>query len=376
LQQQKLGTNLYHRLCCLLLFFVAASASFQGSYTKWHFREAGVLYGGGNTPDRRFDLGELITGTAERPFVYRQMLPTLANWIDRATPTGIKERAYAWAQGEKRVSGILRDSPLAADPLFFVRYSVVYFGTFLFAWLATCAMYLVCKAAGIPPVVREFAPVVMILLMPYFQTRGGYFYDYPELAFLALAVWMSMKFPWGWMLPVAALAAWNKESFLFFVPTLYPLLRKRTSQRQAMLGTALLGLVSGAVYVALRVRFAQNPGATVLHMWEEQFEFFLLPKNYIDWEKTYGIPGFRALTILPLVMIVWTVWRGWKRLPVEIQRHGQIAAALNLPLFFLFCKPGELRDLSLLYVTFLLLLAVNMASAPVEGPASLSETSA
>jgi hypothetical protein len=108
LQQQKLGTNLYHRLCCLLLFFVAASASFQGSYTKWHFREAGVLYGGGNTPDRRFDLGELITGTAERPFVYRQMLPTLANWIDRATPTGIKERAYAWAQGEKRVSGILR----------------------------------------------------------------------------------------------------------------------------------------------------------------------------------------------------------------------------------------------------------------------------
>jgi hypothetical protein len=35
--------------------------------------------------------------------------------------------------------------------------------------------------------------------------------------------------------------------------------------------------------------------------------------------------------------------------------------ALNFPLFLLFCAPGELRDLSMLYVTLLLLVAASLA---------------
>jgi hypothetical protein len=42
-----------------------------------------------------------------------------------------------------------------------------------------------------------------------------------------------------------------------------------------------------------------------------------------------------------------------------MRRHGKFAAAINLPLYFLFGNPGELRALSMLYVTFLLLIAVN-----------------
>jgi hypothetical protein len=43
-----------------------------------------------------------------------------------------------------------------------------------------------------------------------------------------------------------------------------------------------------------------------------------------------------------------------------MQRHAQIAAIVNFPLFILCCVPGELRDLSLLYVTLLFLLAANL----------------
>ena len=71
---------------------------------------------------------------------------------------------------------------------------------------------------------------------------------------------------------------------------------------------------------------------------------------------------FRAFTLIPLALLVWTVWRGWKLLPKPFQRHGQIAAAINLPLFFLFCQPGEMRDLSMLYIVFLLLLAMNITA--------------
>jgi len=36
-----------------------------------------------------------------------------------------------------------------------------------------------------------------------------------------------------------------------------------------------------------------------------------------------------------------------------IQRHTQIAAVINFPLFILFCGAGELRNLSFLYIAFL-----------------------
>jgi hypothetical protein len=81
-------------------------------------------------------------------------------------------------------------------------------------------MYLVCKSVGYAPATAALSAIVMILLMPYFLSVGGYLYDYPELAFLALAVWMALNFDWWWMIPVVALATWNKESFLAFIPAL------------------------------------------------------------------------------------------------------------------------------------------------------------
>jgi hypothetical protein len=47
-------------------------------------------------------------------------------------------------------------------------------------------------------------------------------------------------------------------------------------------------------------------------------------------------------------------------LPLHFRRFSKIAAVINVPLFFLFCSGGELRDLSMLYVPFLLLIGVNI----------------
>ena len=166
------------------------------------------------------------------------------------------------------------------------------------------------------------------------------------------------------MLPLVAVATWNKESFLLIIPTLFPILRQKSSRVSALIGTGALALASAGVYFNLRLRFQGNPGGTVLHEWRDQLRFLAHPLNFLRWEKTYGIPAFKAFTLIPLILIVWTAFRGWRRLPLEIQRHGQIAALINFPLFFLFCAPGEIRDLSLLYIVFLLLLAANFTAEP------------
>lgn len=350
------ASKLYYRLCCCALFFVAAAASFNGYYDKWHFREAGTS---ASMPGASFDA--MADGTARRPFVYRQMLPMLASWIDLRVPERAKDSLYETRLYSGRLfREDLIDSPMARDRTWFLRYWIVYAMAFLFAWIAVFAMYLAGKAAGYPPAAAALAAISMILLIPYFLTRGGFYFDYPELAFLALGVWMALKFDWWWIIPVAALATWNKESFLLFIPALYPLLRLRSSRPNALAGTAVLGLVCAGVYCLIWLHFRHNPGGTVEFHFLDQLQFLRDPSNLLARERTYGLTTFKSFSLLPLALIVWTAWRGWRSLPRAVQRHAQIAAAINFPLFFLFCAPGELRDLSLLYITLLLLLAANI----------------
>lgn len=349
-------SKLYYRAGCLVLFFVTAAAAFNGYYDKWHFREAGT-----ETYMANASLEAMLDGTAVRPYVDRQLLPMLANWIDRQIPEETKDSLYAAElyNGKLFREGFI-DSPLAQSRIYFLRYWIVYVAVFLFAWIAVHAMYLAGKAAGYPSAASALAAIGTILLLPYFQTRGGFFYDFPELAFLALAVWMALKFDWWWMVPVVALAAWNKESFLLFIPALYPLLRRRTSRTSALAGTAALGLICAAVYGLLRLRFQHNPGGTVEMHLMDQLNYMMHPSNLLLREKTYGLLVLQGFNPLLWVLVAWTVSRGWRFLPPAIRRHAQIAAIINFPLYFLLCVPGELRDLSLLYVTFFLLLAANL----------------
>jgi hypothetical protein len=204
-----------------------------------------------------------------------------------------------------------------------------------------------------------FAPVVMILLLPYLMTGGGFFYDYPELAFFALAVWVALRFRWWWLIPIAALGTWSKETFLLFLITLYPLLRRNASRGTAVFRVGALCAVSLAVLIPVRLHFAQNPGGGMGAWWPRQMSFYLHDLFFAT-EETYGVRMLSASTLLPMALLAWTAVRGWRELPTAIRRHAQIAAAINLPLYIFFCNPGELRNLSMLYVVLLLLIAANV----------------
>ena len=351
-----LPPSLYYRIGCLVLFFIAAAASFNGFYDKWQFREVGST-----NYSQSASLDAVLDGTAARPYVYRQLLPVLANWIDSKVPEHAKDRLFALISHPVHAFvGGFASSPLLQSRAYFLRYLVVYFSVFLSAWISVHAMYQVGKAAGAKPASAALAAIAMILVLPYFFASGGYYYDYPELAFLMIVTWMAFKADWWWIVPVAAAATLNKESFLLFIPSLYPLLRTRNPRAKAITGTVALGCVCAAVSFWLRLKFQHNPGGTVEIHWKDQINFFLHPMGQFHRERTYGLDLFKSFNLFSLGMIVWTVVRGWRLLPRSIQRHAQIAVAINLPLWFLFCYPGELRDLSLIYGAFLLLLTTNL----------------
>jgi hypothetical protein len=202
----------------------------------------------------------------------------------------------------------------------------------------------------------------MVLLIPYGETIGGYAYDYPEFAFLALAVYLALRFPWWVLIPFVLLGTWNKESFLLFLPTLYPLVRMKSSRLVSLLAIAVLCVASASVYLLIKPWFAHNGGGSLEFHLLDQLRQGLNPKTLLaQGEWTYSVPMLRVYSVYFLALVAWTAWRGWADLHSSIRFHTLIALAINLPLYILFCAVGELRDLSMLYVPLMLLIAANIA---------------
>jgi hypothetical protein len=354
------SSRVYYRVCCFVLFFVAASASLSGYYQKWHFAEADVA-----GDDSWASIEGMLDGTAHRPSVYRQLLPTTADWLDRVVPEKTKDWLDGQQSGDEGTSGYtisaISASATANDPRYAFRYVVIYGETFLFSLLAVYAMYLVCVALEVARPGAVFAPVILILLLPYLMARGGFFYDYPELALFALAVWVALRFRWWWLIPIVALGTWNKETFLLFIATLYPLLRRSGTRVETALRVGALGVVSAGVLVPTLLRFAHNAGGGGGTWWRGQLDFLLSGRTLLfATEETYGVRMLSAYTVLPMALLVWTAVRGWKDLPPVMQQQARIAAAINIPLYIIFCNPGEMRNLSMLYLALLLVIAANV----------------
>ncbi|HEY3628904.1 MAG TPA: hypothetical protein VGL00_21620 [Terracidiphilus sp.] len=351
-------SRLYYPLCLFVLFFATAAASFHGYYSAQGLHD--FTFG---DPHAKWTFESDVDGTDLRPFVFRQMLPFAVNWVDSRFSEKAKDKLY----NLRGRNGLLFreriiDSPIARDRQYFLRYWLMYGLIFLFAWLSAYAMYWLAKALGFPPAAAALASISIMIVLPYIQAGEGHTYDYPELAFMALAALMAIKVDWWWLAPLTALATFNKESFLLFVVCLYPLIRQRTSRANALIGTGVLACIAVAVNLAVRYHFRNNPGSALeIHLSQQLAGLLrLVEPRHMVMAKTYGIWAFPTQNLLTLVLIVWTVARVWRFLSPVLKQHVRIAAVINLPLYILFCEPGEMRDLSLLFVSFLVLLAASL----------------
>ncbi len=355
-------------LCCA--YIVVAAAVMNGFYTKWRLNDGHPALG----------LSHMVDGTAHRPYVYRQFVPALANGIQALLPPATVARLSERLAEPRRVnsrSGLAMRYPAseALLPAVTLRYHLVYYLTFAALLTSLFVMRRVALQAGAGAVAATAAPALLALMVPFFLTEGGYFYDFVELLFFMSAVLLaggaSRQTPMRLcaLAVLAGLATWNKEAFFFFTPALYPLLRRNLPRPQAAGAVAVLLLVCGCVYLALRMRYAGNPGSTVDYQLWDNLRFYADPGNWLRTENTYGVLLPRGFSLVTVLVLAGTAVNGWPRLPQAWRRHAQVALVINAPLFVLFCSPGEMRNLSMLYPSLLCLLALALAKwlAPPAG---------
>lgn len=336
------------------LFWMAAAAGFAGYVAKW-----GLL-----DESARNSIGHMLEGNADRPFVYRQFLPEIARLADRTLPSGLKDVLTDLVRPERefrRVRAI--DRPGLRFP-----YVAVYSLAFLSLFASLFALRRAALDAGSSELAAMLAPVALALAFPYLQTVGGYFYDPVELLFLALAWLLAARGRWFALLALSLGATLNKESFFFFLPALYPLLRQARAPRPASITVLTAMLVSGLASLYTKWLYQDNPGEIASLQLFDNFERYGAPLTWLRLESTYGLPGPAGVFIGTVVIAALILRHGWPRCPQAVREHLLIAAAINVPLVLAFAYTGELRNLSMLYVGFVVCSACALDRICPAGP--------
>jgi hypothetical protein len=340
------------RLAFLVLIYVlAASAGYNGFYGKWGLRDT----------EPRFSIVMMLEGRAERPFVYRQLAPQIANTVDRIMPGAVKAKlTKSLIEPSNRLVADTRaelKKGVADNPAYALRYDIVYllgFGCFV---AAMGLMRWLCLRVGASELAATATPVLFALAFPTLLAVGGYVYDFSELLLFFAAVCLSTG-RWRWLIiPLAVVGAYNKESYLFFVLSLAPLLI--TSRRDyAGMAVWLLSLpAAGLTYLLVRSMYAGNPGGAVEYQLIDNLKFYANPLSLLKITVTYGLPYPAGYSFVSVAAIAVTAILGWRALPDRFRRYAIVAAIINVPLTLLFAFPGEMRNLSLLYPSFVLLMA-------------------
>lgn len=325
------------------LFWIAAAAGYSGSIQK-HGMPDGARGGG---------IEVMLDATAKKPYVYRQLGPQVANLLGRVVPLPLQDAIGAAVAPEQTYTR----TRSVTNPAFRFRYICLYYLSFLSLFASLFVLRRILLDQGLDERISTFAPAVFVIAFPYVQTGGGYYYDHIELCFVALAFLAAQRGKVAALLAISLVATLNKESFFFFLPTLLPLLDRHIGRKRALLACGGAILVSGAVNAALKILFFDSQGVAAEFKLFRNILNYLNPLTYLQFENTFGIVAPAGVFVGTLLVVAIVVLRGWQASPAAVRHHVLIAACLNLPLFLAFCATGELRNLSLLFVGFVVLSA-------------------
>ncbi len=363
------GRALARVAALLSLYLLVAAASFNGFFAKYAFRDDSV----------HDSMVRMLDGTADRPYVYRQLLPYAANLAERALPAKVEAALVEHLQRDfpkhNWIANTYARATDAANSAYVLRYHVAYGMAFVALLAGMFMLRAVCAGLTGHAAAADLAPLAFALAMP-----AGNFWDFPELFFMALAVWLALRGKVVWLVLLTPLATLNKESFMFFVVCLYPFLRERMSARHALAAVGAGVLAAGAVNVLTKLHYAGNPGDIAQFNLMTNLRFFADPRNYFLSDYTYGVLMPKGFNVVILFVIFTIVRVGWKRLPRTARQHALLACAFNVPLYLLFGWGDEVRALSMLNITAALLIcegiSVYMANARRGAPVLASAADA
>ncbi len=339
-----------------VLLLMVSAAAHHGFFTKWSLRDNEAYYG-----PMPFSAAQMLDGSAHRPYVYRQLLPIMADGVYDAMPESVQENVRLKLLNRDGTPWRL-NTPESREPEFAVRYYILYYLSFAFTFLAAFALYRLASQITGDWGSALGATTALLLLVPLFQSWGGFYYDFSEIFFMAGAALCAIKRWRIGFVVLALLGVVNKESFLVFTLCLAPFLIQRETWRKDVALLLAVVAVQAVIHLIVRNAFAENiSGGSFFWLWEN-LKHLVNWRSYAAIEVTYGLFFPHPLGLVWVAFFALIGYAAWPRFTREVKLFIAATAAINVPLFLLFCHPGEARNLSMLYVPIALAVAVVLAN--------------
>jgi hypothetical protein len=307
----------------ILLIYLMASLIFMTTYiVRSTFN--------GNPRSRYVDL---VYQQADKPYVYRLIVPVMIRGISRLIPDQFETRINRlFIKYPSIIPGLsILSWEHEALNLYLIGMVVIYL--FLFGFLITfrwLMQYLFITS----PLGLILAPLTaLVLLFPWVNVT--YIYDFSSLFFFTLCLVLMLKQDWRSFMIVYLVACFNKETILLvslqFI--LYEGFYKKMGK--ALFWKLLAGQLIGFLLIrlALSVIFRDLPGG--------HYEFHLLTHNLPL--LAVWIKGFSPATYLLTLIILTFGFYAWNEQPVFL-RYGLVTLLILIFLTFLFGWLNEWRD--------------------------------
>lgn len=328
-------------------FFIVAAASHSGFIAKWALLDL----------QERNSVTGIMDGTAHRPFVYRQLIPTIANKVQSLENYPDSFFSLLLSNSDLDISQYYVKAKSANINGYQYGYRTILFINFLALLASLFMLRSILLKINFNQYESVLAPSAFILAFPYILSGGGYFYDSAELAFFTGAVLLSIQGKLVSLTILTLFATFNKESFLFFIPTLYPFLRENHTFKRTSLVLTIAMLIAALINLYLKNLFAGNPGSSIEFHLFNNIRAYLNFSTYFTGNVTYGLPGPSGVFVTTLIITMIIAVRGLHYVNQAWKQHMIMALFINIPLFFAFCYVGEIRNLSMLYVGLIALMA-------------------
>lgn len=340
---------------------IVASASFSGFFSRYAFNDIELSYGD-------YSLTSMVNGETIKPYIYRQLIPYTSDTIASNLSPNLQKKITSWIMkprfkgNNNFIHNTYAQATDSNDPDTIITYYLVYFFSFISLFFSIIIFRQISIHAGIDSISATLGSFAFALILPYFLNKGAFFYDLSELFFMGLSVLLAVRKRYLMLILLVGFATFNKEAFLAFSLTLAPFLIKDLGWKKGLFLQSILLAICGLVSQFTKAIYSNNLGGSVdWHLFDHVQSLFTL-STYFQYDFTYGLIAPQGYNILTIVLITIVTRISYPQLPQLFKQHLYMALAINLPLFILFCQSGELRNLSFLFISLNILIAIYISS--------------
>jgi hypothetical protein len=287
---------------------------------------------------------DMVYGKAEKPYVYRTLLPTSVRILSAPVPESLRNSLSEKIESNISLNKLFKK--LKWEKEFAVEYSFAMILMFLSLWGFSIAVrYLFNLFFSSPGWFADSVSVLALLGLPTMFQYTSFLYDFPLLLFYTLGLIFLYKRDWKTFLVIFLIGCFNKETTILLTLIFYVYYRSKL--RKGLFNKLLFAQLAVFVIVKLLlfIIFNSNPGTFV--------EFHLVDHNL------RLLAGYDLTLAASLLGFVLLVFYKWKEKPDFIKT----SLLAFIPLVFLSLFLGyidELRDYYEVYPSVIILISYSI----------------